>query len=112
MVPPKDPREWLTRAVESTVHRVRHSHRPGVARIRYQLSEDMAGNPCIYFRVVLADSVAADDLERPRTARSVIHQIDGLLDPAAWGRAAYYNFRSESEQRTMPDRRDWEFQGG
>ena len=76
---------------------------PDVVRIRFNPDEDWAGEPAIYFRVVLTDAAAKDRLrENSRTVRDRLIEELQLRES---GYFPYFRFLSQSETVKMVDPR-------
>ncbi|MEZ5353981.1 MAG: hypothetical protein R2762_15185 [Bryobacteraceae bacterium] len=78
------------RSVEEALH-------PDVVLIRYSLGSDWAGDPSIFFRVLLSDE-AAKPKRLQKVAQSVAMKLAREVDVESFGLHAYLNFRSKSEQ--------------
>jgi hypothetical protein len=77
---------------------------PEVVRVRYNIGEDWSGDTALYFRVVLADSVAVDRKTFVDTAARVRASFFEQLQPLEnWGLFPYVNFRSNAEQTELND---------
>ena len=76
---------------------------PEVVRVKYNVGHDFDGDPCIRFRIVLADSVARRDLIGKMSRRISNILIDQLHPYYEWGLIPYFDYRSESEQGTEPE---------
>jgi hypothetical protein len=74
---------------------------PDVVRIRFGPDEDWAGDPAIYFRVVLSDEAARDRLAE--IARLVRDRLRGELRLRESGYIPYFNFRSQGEMAKISD---------
>src|SRR5579863_3803898 len=90
------------RKLDAAVRRVQRSLARSVVRIRYDLDEDWAGRPSIFFRVLLTDQAS-----KPENLREVGQRVrQRIIDEAntdRWGVLAYFNLRSESEQSQLKD---------
>jgi len=85
-----------TLPTEEQVDRIARDLAPDVVRIRFNPDEDWAGEPAIYFRVVLSDEAVRDRLrEIARTVRDRMRDELQLLES---GYFPYFRFRSESDQ--------------
>ena len=77
---------------------------PEIVRVRYNIGEDWSGDPALYFRVVLADSVAVDDKifvdTADRVKATVWEQLQSLEN---WGLFPHFRFRSNSENTQLSD---------
>jgi hypothetical protein len=77
---------------------------PEVVRVRYNIGEDWMGDPALYFRVVLADSVAVDRQIFADTAARIKAAFFEQLQPLEnWGLFPHFNFRSNAEQIALND---------
>jgi hypothetical protein len=77
---------------------------PEVVRVRYNIGEDWTGEPALYFRVVLADSVAVDDKTFVDTAERVRATLwEQLQSLENWGLFPHLSFRSNTEQTELND---------
>ncbi len=77
---------------------------PEVVRVRYNIGEDWTGEPVLYFRVVLADSVSADRNTFVQTAQRIRGALFEQLKPLEnWGLFPHANFRSNAEQSALND---------
>jgi hypothetical protein len=77
---------------------------PEVVRVRYNIGEDWMGDPALYFRVVLSDSVAHSPTAFHETARRIRRSIfDQLKSLENWDLFPYVNFRSNAEQVQLND---------
>ena len=85
--------------VEKAVDKFIKTLGPEVVRVRYNIGEDWTGDPALYFRVVLADSVATSDRETSSIP------LSGSRTPSStnfshlrnWGLFPHVNFRSNAE---------------
>jgi hypothetical protein len=76
-----------------------------VVRVRYTVGEDTAGEPAIYYRIVLTDEAARRDVLSSNTRR-IRETLDEILQPySRWGLFPYSNFRSEPERMELNDPR-------
>jgi hypothetical protein len=77
---------------------------PEVVRVRYNIGEDWMDVPALYFRVVLADSVAVDRGTIGDATGRVRSAIRERLQPLEnWGLFPHVNFRSNAEQEKLRD---------
>ena len=75
-----------------------------VVRVRYNIGEDWSGDTALYFRVVLADSVAVDRKTFVDAAERVSAAFRERLQPLEnWGLFPHVNFRSNAEQAELND---------
>ena len=89
----------LTSQIERTKQRLG----PEVVRVKHTVGEDSGGDPCIYFRIVLADWAV-----REETLYDVTHRIEAVFFDEVrpyenWGLIPYFSFRSQSEQAALKD---------
>ncbi|MBA3974276.1 MAG: hypothetical protein C0504_08690 [Candidatus Solibacter sp.] len=101
------PRGYVDQAqLASVVEEVRQALSPDVVRIRFDVGEDWIGAPAIFFRVVLSDQAS----RRPRlrdVTELVSRRVQDQVKPDEMGLQAYFNYRSDSEQREMKEQ-SWE----
>jgi hypothetical protein len=74
-----------------------------IVRLNYSLGEDWAGEPSVFFRIVIPDAAAQEDklVDVTTGIRSV---VDGIVRPYEnWGLLSYFNFRSKSEHESRND---------
>jgi hypothetical protein len=77
---------------------------PEVVRVRYNIGEDWTGDPALYFRVVLSDSVAVDRKTFIDAAERVREAFFEQLQPLEnWGLFPHVNFRSNAENAQVTD---------
>lgn len=85
----------LGREVEKAVTRLSKTE---VVRVRHTLGEDSAGEPSIFFRIVLTDPASEEGNLAEVTGRITETIFDELRPYENWGLIPYFNFRSKSEQ--------------
>lgn len=73
-----------------------------VVRIRYSVDENWAGEPAVYFRVVLTD-LASKRARLREVARRVRETVFREVRPDELGLEAYFFFRGESEPETLQE---------
>lgn len=89
----------LERKIAQTISRLG----PEVVRTRYNSGEDWAGDPAIYFRIVLADETTRDG-SFSRVARRIRQAITNELRPQEdWNLLPYCSFRSVADEAVDPD---------
>jgi hypothetical protein len=94
---------YATRAeIEERVRAIEAAFSPDVVRIRYNLDEDWAGSPAIFFRVVLSDRFAGE-ADFYAMSTKVTARISDDLDPSDLGLLAYFNFRTNAEQNELKE---------
>jgi hypothetical protein len=79
---------------------------PEVVHVAYQRREDSTGDPSIFFRIVLTDDAAREEILTDITDRIETTLFDEVRPGEDWGLNSYFNFRSESEQKNHADL-DW-----
>lgn len=89
--------------IAKEIDRVVQSLGPEVVRVRYQFTHDTAGDPAIYFRVVLAPWAA-----KRETLGDVAGKIkdtfrEELKPTENWGLYTYFRFRSSAEHSPEPE---------
>jgi hypothetical protein len=90
--------------VEKAVDQFIQTLGPEVVRVRYNIGEDWTGDPVLYFRVVLADSVSGDVKTFVDTAARVRETFFEQLQPLEnWGLFPHINFRSNAENAQLND---------
>lgn len=101
---PVIPRGFVSQSeIANEVERVKHLLAPDVVKLSYSVTEDMSGNPAIYFRVVLSDAAAQEE-NLPGSARTISAIVNRELEPySRWSLYPYFRFRNESEYRSMKD---------
>ncbi len=89
--------------IQSQIDEVKQHFGEDVIKIRYDLGTDWAGDPAIYFRILIPDAVADDD-DRLSNVGSRIRRelIDKLALPDS-DRFPYFKLRSQSEQTELKD---------
>jgi hypothetical protein len=76
---------------------------PEVLHVAYTLRPDSTDEPSIFFRIVLADSAAREDIIVSVTrgiAETLLAAVRPLED---WGLRAYFNYTTKSEQDRYKD---------
>ena len=82
--------------LDAAVSGVSESLKPQLADITYTLGSDWAGDPAIFFHVVIPDALAEHD-PRLRKSRHLIFDIEDALQPVGkWGVMPYFSFSTES----------------
>jgi hypothetical protein len=77
---------------------------PEVVRVRWNIGPDWSGDTALYFRVVLADSVAIDRATFVDTAQRVTASFFEQLQPLEnWGLFPHFRFRSNAENSQLSD---------
>jgi hypothetical protein len=90
--------------VEKAVDQFIRTLGPEVVRVRWNIGEDWTGDTVLYFRVVLADSVAVDRRTFVDTAARVRARFREQLQPLEnWGLFPHFNFRSNAENAPLND---------
>jgi hypothetical protein len=90
--------------VEKAVDEFIRTLGPEVVRVRWNIGEDWTGEPALYFRVVLADSVAVDRKTFVDTAERVRATFFEQLQPLEnWGLFPHVRFRSNAENAQVSD---------
>jgi len=79
---------------------------PEAVHVAYSIREDSAGEPSLFFRVVLTDAAAKEDTLADVTWGISKRLIDEIRPIENWGLHPYFNYRSETDQRRRPDP-DW-----
>ena len=75
-----------------------------VVRVRYNIGTDWLGDPALYFRVVLADSVSVDAKTFVDAAERVRETFWAQLQSLEnWGLFPHFNFRSTTENAQLND---------
>ncbi len=93
-----------TTEVEKAVDEFIKTLGPEVVRVRYNIGEDWMGDPALYFRVVLTDSVSVDLKTFTDTAARINDTFFEQLQPLEnWGLFPHVSFRSQAEQATLND---------
>jgi hypothetical protein len=90
--------------VEKAVDQFIRTLGPEVVRVRWNIGDDWSGDPALYFRVVLADSVAVDRKTFIDAAERVRETFFEKLQPLEnWGLFPHVNFRSNAENAQLSD---------
>ncbi len=90
--------------VEKAVDEFIRTLGPEVVRVRWNIGDDWSGDPALYFRVVLADSVSGDVKTFVDTAERVRETFFDQLQPLEnWGLFPHVNFRSNAENAQVSD---------
>jgi hypothetical protein len=76
---------------------------PEVVHVAYNVGEDSTGEPSIFFRIVLDDAAAREEALADTTSRIAAALFDKVRPIENWGLHPYFNFSSQSEQRTRRD---------
>jgi hypothetical protein len=93
-----------TTEVEKAVDEFIRTLGPEVVRVRWNIGNDWSGDPVLYFRVVLADSVSGDVKTFLDTAERVRASFREQLQPLEnWGLFPHINFRSNAENAQLND---------
>ena len=74
-----------------------------VAWIRHAIGEDTAGDPAIYFRIVLKDSASQEETLAEVTNRVRTTLFKEIRPYEDLGLIPYFSFRSESEQASRSE---------
>ncbi len=81
----------------AAVRGVRDNLKPQLSDITYTLDRDWAGDPAIFFEVVVPDALAERD-PMLRKSRHLRFDIQDALQPVEkWGVMPYFRFLTESE---------------
>ncbi len=90
------------RAIDSAVRRVEAAFAPQVVRISHFFREDSAGEPSVYFRVLVRDEAAPVERLVGLSRRLAVALMDEIrIDEN--GLRTYFEFRSVSEQDRLQD---------
>jgi len=90
--------------VEKAIDQVIAKLGPEVVRVRYNIGTDSTGDTALFFRVVLADSVAVDRKTFVDTAARVRATLrEQLQSLENWGLFPYFNFRGNAENAQLSD---------
>ena len=92
--------------LEGAILRAKLKLQGDVKSIRYSLDPDWSGDPSIFFRVVLTDGASQPAHLRQISQRVALTLMDEVRTDD-FGIHAYFDFRSESEQRMLRDP-DWD----
>ena len=88
--------------IADKVAAVADQFRPEVVRVRYSLGANVAGEPSIFFRILLTDKAA-----KKRNLLQFVKQVEAALDEAIdfyeYGLSLYFSYRSESEQADLKE---------
>jgi hypothetical protein len=77
---------------------------PEVVRVRYNIGEDWSGDPALYIRVVLSDSVAVNRKTFVDTAARIRATLRKQLRSLEnWDLFPYVSFRSNAENAEIND---------
>ena len=76
---------------------------PEAALVSYSLGADSTGEPSVFFRIVLTDAAAREEMLADVTGRIATLLFDELRPMERWGLHAYFNFRSYAEHRSRND---------
>jgi hypothetical protein len=104
MLMPYVQRIWMSpEQIAEAVQRAERALAPDVVRIRQVYKDDWAGDPSIYFKVVLSDDAASKEDQLGKTAWHVSSTIRNEIgvDQEELGLHFYFNFRSLSEVNEM-----------
>ncbi len=86
---------------DAAVAEVERQLHPSVVRIRYTLGHDWAGDPAVFFRIILSDDASKRD-RLLSAANDVSAAIEQRIEPLEqWGVLPYFSFRSQSEQAQL-----------
>jgi hypothetical protein len=92
--------------VEKAIDQFIRTLGPEVVRVRWNFGNDWSGDPALYFRVVLADSVAVDRQTFLDTAERVRASFFEQLQPLEnWGLFPHVRFRSNAENAQVSDQK-------
>jgi hypothetical protein len=90
--------------VEKAVDEFIRTLGPEVVRVRWNIGTDSTDDTALFFRVVLADSVAVDRKTFVETAQRITASFFEKLQPLEnWGLFPYTNFRSNAENAQLSD---------
>ncbi len=89
--------------MQRKVEEIRQSFGGDVATIRYSPGINWIGDPALYFRILLPDSVANNRGRLADVTERVRDELFDQLGLAMRERASYFNFRSQSEQAELKD---------
>jgi hypothetical protein len=70
---------------------------PEAVHVTYSLGPDSAGDPSIFFRIVLADAATKEDTLTDVTGRITTILFEEVRPIENWGLHPYFNFRGQSE---------------
>jgi hypothetical protein len=94
------------RKFEDDLRQVEAKLRPQVVRIRYSFGSDWAGDPAVFFRVVLSDEVSKGE-NLAEVTGEIGWKVFGDLNFAELDVIPYLNFRTNAEQTKLKDP-EWE----
>jgi hypothetical protein len=77
-----------------------------VVRVRHTIGADSAGDPAIFFRIVLSDSASREATLADVTGTIATTLFEAIRPYENWGLIPYFSFRSESEQE-MRNEPEW-----
>jgi len=90
-----------TLPTQERVDQVARELAPDVIRIRMDIGHDWAGDPAIYFRVILSDEVTLDGL------REVTQRVEGKLTEElgldALEHFSHFRYRGQGEDAKLQD---------
>ena len=88
--------------IKAGIERAARALAPNVVRIRYSFQDDWTGTPSFFFRVVLSDKVT-DKTRLGAEADKASSTIRREIRCDELDLSAYFNFRSLSETKQLPD---------
>jgi hypothetical protein len=95
LVRQKELKKSIDRAIARLGNRIVH--------LNYSLGEDWAGEPALFFRIVIPDAAAHSD-NLVGVTNGIRSIADDIVRPFEnWGLLSYFSFRSRSEQQSRND---------
>jgi hypothetical protein len=88
--------------IRAGVQRAERALAPAVLRIMYNFASDVMGEYSLFFRIMIADRIAAPNHLRENTQR-IMARVLREIKADDLGLQTYFNFRSESEQALLRD---------
>lgn len=89
--------------LDSEIRNAIHKLGPEAVHVTYRVGADSTGEPSLYFRVVIDDDAAREDLLLDTTGRISKLLLDELRPIENWGLHPYFNFRSFADHRRRND---------
>jgi len=89
--------------VEQAIGQVIRNLGPEVVHVAYGFGEDWAGDPGIFFHIVLTDEASQENRIGQVGQRIRTQVFDELQPQENWGLFPYFSFRSETDQERRPD---------
>ncbi len=89
--------------VDEAIGKVIPNLGPDVVHVAYNFGEDWAGDPGIFFRIVLTNAASKAGKIGEAAQRISTRVFEELQPQENWGLFPYFNYRSQAEHKRRPD---------